>query len=405
MVGWSYLRRLIVLVLAVILIVASVFATVYLLNINQTPAFQKAGFRVGVSFCGNTTAEAKLLIDRVKTYTNLFVVQSGPVSVNETAMNEIVSHAVAAKLDVIVFFGYFYPNITWQIPWLDYAKQQWGDKFLGVYLNDEPAGQTIDHNWDGYFSQQKIFNTSVYYTHVPAIDLQLNGTLPPDNNEVALHFLDAVETGLGLNQLLSRQITSFTSDYVLYWFDFQGGYDTLFAEFGSNASITQNIALARGAARLQNKTWGTIITWTYNQPPYIVNGTEMYNQLMTAYLSGAKYSVIFDYPQIGDNPYGILNDEHFAALEKFWNDIQTHDASNQPQAVLVLPHNYGWGMRIQQEPIWGLWAPNATSAQIWGITQKLLEQYGTGLDIVYEDAQFPVEGKGYQQVYYWNQTL
>lgn len=29
---------------------------------------------VGVAFCGNTTAEAQLLIDRVKSYTNVFVV-------------------------------------------------------------------------------------------------------------------------------------------------------------------------------------------------------------------------------------------------------------------------------------------------------------------------------------------
>ncbi|MGE5574913.1 MAG: hypothetical protein ACM3UL_02145, partial [Ignavibacteria bacterium] len=257
-----------------------------MLSSNQTPTFQEAGFHVGVSFCGNTTAEAKLLIDKVKTYTNLFVVQSGPVSVNETSMNEIVSYAVAADLDVIVFFGYFYPNITWQIPWLDYAKQQWGSKFLGVYLNDEPAGQTIDANWAFYFNQIKIRNSSAYYTHIPAIDLQLNSSLPPDNTEAADHFLDAVKTRLGLNQLRSRQISSFTSDYGLYWFDFKGGYDNIFVEFGSNSSIAQDIALARGAARLQNKTWGTIITWTYTQPPYLVNGTQMYNQLVTAYQSG-----------------------------------------------------------------------------------------------------------------------
>jgi hypothetical protein len=405
MLGRVSLRRLIVSVLVVILIVASVFAATYLLNTNQTPSYQKAGFHVGVSFCGNTTAEAKLLIDRVKTYTNLFVVQSGPVSVNETSMNEIVNYAVAADLDVIVFFGYFYPNITWQIPWLDYAKQQWGNRFLGIYLNDEPAGQTIDANWNGYFSRLKIRNSFAYYNHLPEIDLQLNGTLSPDNTEAALHFLDAVESSLGLNQLQSRQITSFTSDYVLYWFDFKGGYDTLFAEFGWNASIAQDIALARGAARLQNKTWGTIITWTYNQPPYIVNGTEMYSQLITAYQSGAKYAVIFDYPTIPGNQYGILNDDHFEALQKFWITIQTLNVAEERKAVLVLPHDYGWGMRRPEEPVWGLWAPDSTSAQIWNITQKLLVRYGTDLDIVYEDAEFPVEGKGYQKVYYWNQTV
>ena len=366
---------------------------------------QKSGFHVGVSFGGNTTAEAKLLIDTVKNFTNLFVVQSGPVSVNETAMDEIVDYAVASGLDVIVYFGYFNPAYPWQIPWLDYAKQTWGNHFLGVYLNDEPGGQTLDVNWTGYFNQIRIRNTSIYYEHVPGIDLALNSSLPIDLNQAAYHFLTSVETGLGLNELKTRSINAFTSDYALYWFDYLGGYDTIFAEFGSNQSTTQAIALARGAARMQNKTWGTIITWTYDQPPYLVNGTEMHNQLLTGYMAGAKYEVIFDYPQIPGNPYGILTDQHFIALEKFWSKIQNLNVNNQPEAVLVLPHDYGWGMRTQQEPIWGLWAPDNNSAQIWNIKQKLLAQYGTSLDIVYDDAQFTIAGKGYQHVYYWNQTV
>jgi hypothetical protein len=402
------LRRFLVISLAIIIIIAIVLVSIqllfpYLNTNNQNQQAQKCGFHVGVSFGGNTTAEAKLLIDKVKGYTNLFVVQSGPVSVNETSLNQIVDYAVASGLDVIVYFGFFNPQYPWQIPWLDYAKQTWGSRFLGVYLNDEPGGQTLDANWTGYFNQIRIRNTSIYYEHVPAIDLALNNSLPIDNNQAAYHFLTAVETHLGLNELKTRSITSFTADYALYWFDYQGGYDTIFAEFGSNQSITQTIALARGAARMQNKTWGTIITWTYDQPPYLESGAEMYNQLVTAYMSGAKYAVVFDYPQIPGNPYGILTDEHFMALEKFWNTIQTLNVNSQAEAVLVLPHNYGWGMRNPQDPIWGIWAPDSTSAQIWNISRKLLTQYGLSLDIVYEDSQFPLEGK-YQNIYYWNQT-
>ncbi len=130
----------------------------------------------------------------------------------------------------------------------------------------------------------------------------------------------------------------------------------------------------------------------------------MYNQLVEAYRAGAKYEVIFDYPQIDDNPYGILTEDHFTAMEKFWNNLQTLKVNNQAQAAFVMPHDYGWAMRTPQDLIWGLWAPDATSLQIWNNTRKLLSQYGTSLDIVYDSARFPVQGK-YPQLYFWNQTL
>jgi len=174
-----------------------------------------------------------------------------------------------------------------------------------------------------------------------------------DNNDGAYHFVDTVKTGLGLNELQSRSIKSFTSDYALYWFDYQGGYDTIFCEFGSNQSITQAIDLCGGAANMQNKTWRAIITWTYDQPPYIENATAIYHDLTAAYTSGAKYEIIFDYPQVGDNPYGILTVQHFAALEKFWSNIPNFKVSSVPEAAFVLPHNYGWAMRNPQDLIWG----------------------------------------------------
>jgi hypothetical protein len=295
------------------------------------------------------------------------------------------------------------------VPWLDYAKLQWGSHFSGVYLNDEPGGTWIDINWKGYFDQIRIQDSPEYSLHAPAINLVLNGTLPIDNNTSAYEVINYVKNDLGLNQLQTRSINSFTSDYALYWWDYLGGYDTVFTEFGSNQSVTQAIAFDRGAARMQNKTWGVIITWTYNQPPYIENATEMYNQLVDAYIAGAKYEIIFDYPQIQDNPYGILTNDHFTELEKFWNNIQTLKVIDAPEAALVLPHNYGWAMRNNQtDPIWGIWSPNSTSTQntseqIWTISRKLLSEYGLNLDIVYEDSLFPLQGK-YQQVYYYNQT-
>ncbi len=256
------MKRLLIITLSTILIIALILVSTelspYLDASNQNNQARPSDFYVGVSFCGNTTAQAELLINKVKGYTNLFVVQSGPVSVNETSLNEIVNYAVCAGLYVIAYFGYFNPNYPWQIPWLDYAKQQWGSHFLGVYLNDEPGGSVIDANWTGFFQQLSLSNSSAYYEHLPAIDLAMNGSLPLDSydiNEAAYHFMTEAETGLGLNQLESSSINSFTSDYALYWWDYEAGYNTIFTEFGSNQSITQAIALTRGRIKTASSIW------------------------------------------------------------------------------------------------------------------------------------------------------
>jgi hypothetical protein len=131
--------------------------------------------------------------------------------------------------------------------------------------------------------------------------------------------------------------------------------------------------------------------------------------MLTSYQAGAKYVVIFNYPQIEDNPYGTLLDEHFEALEKFWHTItdapKVYDTDfSQAEAALVLPRNYGWGMRRPDDRIWGYWGPDDKSEHIWNISRSLLSEYGLRLDIIYEDPQFPLEGK-YSKVYYWNQTV
>jgi hypothetical protein len=117
--------------------------------------------------------------------------------------------------------------------------------------------------------------------------------------------------------------------------------------------------------------------------------------------------MIFNYAEDMEGPYGIMQDEHFMALERFWNEVvqspEVKQGSVKAEAVLVLPENYGWGMRHPEDKIWGLWGPDEKSEQIWTLSRDLLEQYGFGLDIVYDDPMFPVAGK-YPQIYYWNHT-
>jgi len=392
------------LILIVIIATTSLLVSYSVISNNTEPS----PFYVGVSFCGNTTAEAKLLINRVKNYTNLFVLQSGPISKNETATNEICDYAVAAGLDIIVYFGWFDPDCPWQIPWLDMAKQRWGNCLLGVYYYDEPGGIQLDYNWTRLFNRIRARNVTLYQTLAPAIEGD-NVSMDQLYDLSAKMYIDYIEADPGLKVLKARSITAFTSDYALFWFDYLGGYDIILAQFGRNTSVVQDIALTRGAARMQNKPWGAIITWVCDVAPYIVGGEEMYSQMLMSYETGANYLVIFNYPQIEGKPYGILMDEHFEALEKFWNEVmipsnlKAGTKASRAEAALVLPRNYGWGMRHPDDRLW-FWGPDEKSPQIWEISRKLLSQCGLHLDIVYEDPAFPVAGK-YPRIYYWNQTI
>jgi hypothetical protein len=58
-------------------------------------------FFFGVSFGQETVEEAKLLIDKVKDYTNLFWVGSWNITTNETALNEVCDYAADAGLNFL----------------------------------------------------------------------------------------------------------------------------------------------------------------------------------------------------------------------------------------------------------------------------------------------------------------
>lgn len=369
---------------------------------------------LGVSFCGNTTDEAELLIDKVKGYTNLLVLQSGPISTNETACTEICDYATSQGLSVIVYFGWFNPEYPWQTGWVQNASARYGSKFLGVYYYDEPGGIQLDYDWTGHFEnmsrrlQESGLSNSTFYRFLQdSINGYLNGTIR-DYDVEAKAYIQYMQQDPGLSMLKNSSIYTFVSDYALYWWDYKGGYDVVLCELGNNASITQEIDLAKGAAHMQNKEWGAIVTWKYNTAPYLDNGTSIYNQLNLAYQAGAKYLIVFDYPTIEGNQYGVLTNDHFLALQKMWSQInhqstKTPAGSGQAEAVLVLPENYGWGMRHINDRLW-LWGPDEYSQQIWDISRTLITQYGTKLDIIYEDSQCNVTGR-YQHVYYWNQTI
>jgi hypothetical protein len=378
------------LVLTVILLVLSIVISAFsLVQPNKNGSSPNCGVFFGVTYGSNTTSEAKLLIDKVKDYTNLFIVDSYPISTNETNLNEVCDYAVSKGLNIIVYFGFISHVIyPWQVTWIDNAKEKWGDKFLGIYIYDEPGGKQIDLGaWN---------NETANFANLATYD------------QVADVFNQTLSNSQSMKDLKTKGIPAFTSDYALYWFDYQAGYDVVFAELGETRgqhNKLQAISQCRGAANLQGKEWGAIITWTYTSPPYLENGLAMLNDMLTAYFAGAKYIVVFNYPQYPQsNPYGVLTEDQFSAMKDFWNQIHSTEANScgtaNGQVALVLPKNYGSGLRSPIDKVW-LWPADNLSAPIWTQMNNLTKTYGVRLDIIYDDTTFSLEGK-YSKIYYWN---
>jgi hypothetical protein len=199
----------------------------------------------------------------------------------------------------------------------------------------------------------------------------------------------------------------FTADYGLYWFDYNSSYSTVFAEFVGNQSRQRIIALDRGAAQSFNEDWGVIVNWKYDQPPYLESGDELYADLSLAYSSGAKYAVVFSYPNISN--YGTLTEEHFEALKEFWNNIHTNPGSfvsSKAEVAYVIPKDYGFGFRNPNDTIWGLFPADALSPKIWDDTNILLAKYYSHLNIIYDEPEVIAPTlKNYTSIFYWNQTI
>ena len=137
-------RLAIVLSLVIITVIAvSTFATIEMYTPFSTAVASKKPFYVGVTYCGNSTTEAEQLIDKVKNYTNLFVLDSGPLMQNVEAMEQICDYAVNSDLNVIACFSTDGAT-TNQIGAFLNASLVWGSHFLGLYFNDEPGGHMLD---------------------------------------------------------------------------------------------------------------------------------------------------------------------------------------------------------------------------------------------------------------------
>ncbi|MCL2690879.1 MAG: hypothetical protein FWE56_01315 [Candidatus Bathyarchaeota archaeon] len=438
-------------------------------------------FYVGITYCGSSVEEAKEFVDRVKNYTNLFVLFSGVLQYDVLAMEEIGDYVVSSGLSYAVCGGT--RNDVCSNVWLLGAKERWGDRFVGIYYNDEVGGYMLDKMvflevsyqiegssvlmpgvvktdegaiilyeyveskegvpsllssvtyWpDGKIVMEKLGETVTYYADgvitvlenkngnfyttmsnitkyskpIQAYDQVLEQNPIQTYDDAAMAYVkmnNALIDEINKAELEQEQVLVFTAEYGLYWWDYKSGYDLVLAELAWNHSDIQEIALVRGAAKLQNKQWGTMITWKYTHPPYLTDGWEMFEQMKMSYEAGAQYVMIFNYSEDPANP-NTLQEEHFVALERFWREVvqnpEVKHGGIKAEVALVLPQNYGWGMRSSQDNIWGIWHADNTTQEIWDQLQNKIEQYGLKLDIVFEDPKHPVAGK-YPSIYYWNQ--
>ena len=90
-------------ILIAALIVSSILLSAAHFEHQSQEATQKNEVYFGVTFGSNTTIEAKLLIDKVKEFTNLFIVASWTLdtlneSVNGTSLTEVCDYAVSQGL-------------------------------------------------------------------------------------------------------------------------------------------------------------------------------------------------------------------------------------------------------------------------------------------------------------------
>ena len=361
---------------------------------------QSAELFVGVDAAYDNLPEIKLFVDEVSSYTNTIILGSTGITHNFTKLNEACQYIYDKGMYFMIYAHPIYDpeELLVQCEWIVDAKPRWGDKFLGLYAFDEPGGRQLDNaTWkvllDEYWFADNYTDAADKYV-----------------NELTLIINHAID-----DQMCGVDLPLFTSDYALYWFDYKSEYDAVFAEFGWNYSRQLNVALCRGAANVQNKEWGAILTWTYTQWPYLESGSELYNDMVLAYENGAKYIIVFDSNK--NYTHSILDKDeqgnyqaqgHYEAFKQFWQYVEDNPRSSDPirnRVAYVLPEGYGYGFRGPDDKIWGLWEADEFSLEISTELGSLLDRYQNRLDIIYDDGLEAGNSYGYSRLIFWNGTV
>ena len=385
------------------LLVALVFLSFLLAFTLLSPAKQTPGaskpFYVGIETGWNSTvADCKALIDKVKDYTNLFIIASPYILSNETLLNQTCDYAYKAGM---YFMPAYYqdlnsPGYIGYTPesWFTSAKVRYGDRLLGIYFYDEPGGIQLDETVN--LTSNSFYNaTSQPTSYVDYANWYFHIWTEGQGVPVAANFTHSLHSSL------------FTSDYALYWFDYKLGYDTVLAQFGWNNSRQLQISQLRGSAQVQDKTWGAIITWTYNQAPYLESGPQMYSDMVLAYNSGATYIAVYDSSQ--NYTSTTLTQGHFDALKDFWSYVKNNPYKQgylKADTAVVLPDDYGFGFRSADDSVWQYHTASSWTEKLYSDITDLLNKYNSSFDIVYSDPQFDNRTQSlYGRILVWPQDF
>jgi hypothetical protein len=389
--------------LLIILLISPFFVNCTL-TVKAETAQTSPGVYVGVDVAFGSIAQTEQLIDNVSSYTNFFVIgcaqkigsSNGFGIYNETRLTIISQYVYNKGLNFIVYSDDpSYPSKQW----LENATKNFGRHFMGIYWFDEPGGRQLDHDYPAVTSAENFNNAANQYVNM------LNQWLLTGPYAITRNFDYPTEYQL------------FTSDYALYWYDYEAGYNTVFTELGLNSgnenySRQLSIALCRGAATAFNQDWGVMITWAYKQPPYMEPGPELYNDMMLAYENGAKYIVVFD--SNANYTENVLQQGQLDAIKQFWQYAQDNPrtvSQASDRSAYVLPQDFGYGFRSPNDTIFGLWNADWDGtaslnfvADISMCVVTFLQMLGPNLDILYANGNQTIESLGYKNVIYWNDT-
>jgi hypothetical protein len=337
----------------------------------------------GVDVAFESIAYTERVIDNLSSFTNFFVIGCTG-NYDETRLTTISQYAYDKSLTFIVYTDDTrYPSKAWLT-----TAQKWGSSFLGIYFYDEPGGKQLDQtSYPLVTKADNYSDASTQYVN------SLSWWLKDGPRSMAKSFE-------------STNYQMFTSDYSLYWYDYLGGYDTIFAEFAQNYSRELNIDLCRGAAMVQGKDWGVMITHSSSKFPYLESGPDLYKDMLFAYDNGAKYIVIFDSDPNWTKD--ILQPDQLTAMQQFWQYTKNHPRSislTSERSAYVLPQDYAYGFRAPTEDkIWGLWSNDSLTLKVSMSMASLFQIFGKNLDIIYPYDLHSIESLGYKMVIYWNDT-